>query len=80
MGENLADVALFDELRLGPEYDLPVFRAEKTEIDLFREARVPGEELRDEFRAGRTRRRIEAGVLALFALILLGEAIWNIFS
>ena len=36
--------------------------------------------LRDEFRAGRTRRRIEAGVLALFALILLGEAIWNIFA
>ena len=37
-------------------------------------------QLRDEFRAGRTRRRIEAGVLALFALVLLGEAIWNIFS
>jgi len=36
--------------------------------------------LRDEFRAGPKRRRIEAGVLALFALILLGEAIWNIFS
>lgn len=35
--------------------------------------------LRDEFRAGRRRRRVEAGFLALFALILLGEAIWNVF-
>ena len=36
--------------------------------------------LRDEFRAGKVRRRIEAGLLALFALALLGEAIWNVFA
>ena len=35
--------------------------------------------LRDEFRAGRLRRRIEAGILILFALGLLGEAVWKIF-
>ena len=35
--------------------------------------------LRDEFRAGAKRRRVEAGFLALFALVLLGEAIWNVF-
>lgn len=35
--------------------------------------------LRDEFRAGRVRRRIEAGVLALFALALAAEAVWKIF-
>lgn len=35
--------------------------------------------LRDEFRAGKLRRRIEAGVLALFALCLLGEAGWTVF-
>ena len=35
--------------------------------------------LRDEFRAGRVRRRIEAGVLALFALALAAEALWKIF-
>ena len=36
--------------------------------------------LRDEFRAGKIRRRVEAGVLAVFALALAGEAIWNVFS
>ena len=35
--------------------------------------------LRDEFRAGKVRRRIEAGVLVLFALCLLGEAVWKAF-
>ena len=35
--------------------------------------------LRDEFRAGKARRRIEAGLLALFALGLVGEAVWRIF-
>ena len=35
--------------------------------------------LRDEFRAGRVRRRVEAGLLALFALCLAGEAVWKIF-
>lgn len=35
--------------------------------------------LRDEFRSGKTRRRVEAGVLALFALALLGEAGWKVF-
>ena len=35
--------------------------------------------LRDEFRAGKVRRRIEAGLLAFFALALAGEAIWRIF-
>jgi len=35
--------------------------------------------LRDEFRAGQVRRRIEAGVLVLFALCLLGEAGWKAF-
>lgn len=35
--------------------------------------------LRDEFRSGKVRRRVEAGVLALYALGLLGEAVWKIF-
>jgi len=35
--------------------------------------------LRDEFRAGKARRRIEAGILALFAFCLVGEAVWKIF-
>ncbi len=35
--------------------------------------------LRDEFRSGKVRRRVEAGVLAVFALCLLGEAGWKIF-
>lgn len=34
--------------------------------------------LRDEFRAGRTRRRILASLLALFALALAGEALWHL--
>ena len=35
--------------------------------------------LRDEFRAGAKRRRVEGGFLAFFALVLLGEAVWEIF-
>ena len=35
--------------------------------------------LRDEFRAGKVRRRIEAGLLAFFALCLAGESIWKFF-
>ena len=35
--------------------------------------------LRDEFRAGVKRRRVEGGFLAFFALVLLGEAVWKIF-
>ena len=35
--------------------------------------------LRDDFRAGALRRRVEAGVLALFALVLAGEAVWVCF-
>ena len=35
--------------------------------------------LRDEFRAGVRRRRVEGGFLALFALVLLGEAVWEVF-